>query len=231
MAAQTRTAVYSEVISNYPTIKILKTGEASAAADADAKKLEEKLRTIDMELFRILLALLPDDPDGQRATTFCSSTVTSEYKHGSFIQAWQKLIKVYGGRSKTVLNTLKKQYLDLEMGEEDDPFEFVMKMSELRKLMRDDHKHTIKEEDYLQDILEKLPNNYRAKKSEIKTAIKDGEVKDETDMILTLGEEFGELFPAKAETGTILMAETKGDTALFGQFKGKCDHCGKWGHK
>ena len=223
IAGQSKYASYSRVLTS-TTIAILGTGVASHQSDADKIKLEEKLREQDVELFKVLLTCIPTDNLGTRAYQLVRGAKNKTFKHGSFKLAWEKLIKVNEQKAKTVLDTLMAKYLTMKMEEEEDPYDFIMKMSELRRLMEENHKHKIRETVYLKDILKKLPANYRTKKSEIETAMKAGEVTDEVDMILTLGEEYSDLFPGKAETGEILQAEAKGDTALFGQFKGKCDH-------
>ena len=231
IAGQSKYAAYSKVLTSN-VIKILGTDEANTGNTEALQKINDKLREQDIEMYRVLLTCIPDNDQGTKAYQLILGAKTDHYKHGSFKLAWEKLIKINERKARTVLDTLLTQYLTLKMKEDEDPFDFIMKMSELRRLMRENHKHTIDEDSYLKDILKKLPQNYRTKRSEIEKDIADKKIKEETDLILELGDEYNDLFPDKAETGVTLQEGNSGtESALVGQFKGKCDNCGKWGHK
>ena len=117
------------------------------------------------------------------------------------------------------------------MKEDENPYNFFMKCNELRDLMERNHKHVIPMETYMEDILSKLPSNYRPKKIEIQRKNEKKKITDDTDLMLELMEEFSELFPEKNVDGTLLQEETSTeDAALVTQFKGRCNKCGEYGH-
>ena len=210
--------------------KILKSEEQSSQKDKEQQDMEYKIRRYDVELYKILISAIPNEGQGKKVYQLISKCKNKEYKDGSFKSAWTKLNKLNERTSTQTLRNLTSKYAALTMGEEEEPFDFLMKLSELRTLM-EKHGKEITEEDYLQDTMDRLPKNYRSKKLELKTMIEKKEVTNEDDMLLELLTEYGDLFPEKIDDGTNLQDDDeKIESALVGQFKGRCNKCGEYGH-
>ena len=231
IASQTKYSDYLSALHD-DTYEILKTGVASTENAEDERNLEYKLSRNDVELFNVLVSCIPNTTGGNMMHQLVLGAKNMDYKNGSFKKAWQRLTKKNEQKITTKKDNLLKMYLNSRMTENEVPFNFVMKISELRRLLGQNHGYKIDEDEYLQDILKKLPSNYRTKKLEIQQMIKDREVKDDLDMVEELTQECAELFPNQVRNGTQLQDEHKDgpDAAMFGQFKGKCNHCGQCGH-
>ena len=153
ISGQTRFGSYATALRDKNYV-VLKPDQVSVAATNELQKLEEKLRRNDTELFRILCSCIKQEGEEKFVYQLILKTKKDGYTDGSFKAAWELLIKVYERNSKEELKSLQKKYINLEMKEDEDPYQFFMKMADLRTLMENNHNHTIPEETYLQEIID-----------------------------------------------------------------------------
>ena len=225
MSASSRYSEYAKQLDD-DTVVILKTNESSQAANNEAKKKENALRDTDLELYKILLACFTKDTAGDLAYQLATSSVSDGYKFGCFKEAWQALKKVLEITTPQDEVSLQREYYNQVFEQPSDcPREFILKLSKIRKTLKEDYAMDIPVKTYLMDILKKLPVEYRVKKDELEKEVENDTMKTQLELLLELIKEHKRLFPE--------FQNKKNDTALAvgGQVKVKCFKCGEWGHK
>ena len=99
ISSQSRFETYSTALRS-ASYHILKPSEQSTKATEAEKKLEEKLRRADIELFRILGTCLERSGEGAFVYQLVPKSKAGGYTDGSFKAAWNLLIKVFERKVK-----------------------------------------------------------------------------------------------------------------------------------
>ena len=244
LAAQSRLRDYNVLLKSEDD-DVLMTNE-------EGTKAQKTLRDQDVEVFTSLLKSISKKKSGRKARELVSTAKNSDYHHGSFKLAWEILTKVYEQSSKATLKKLQLEYLTMKMGKEEEPLKFVLRMSEVKRVMAADHGYEIEDEMYFRDVVDRLPKAYRSKKKELLKQIEsdgDDKITNQVELIMELQDEYSDLYPHKAKTGLTMREDdsdeecsddeesssdddSNGDKALYaGYYKGRCNRCGGWGHK
>ena len=169
-------------------------------------------------------------------------TMTADYPAGHFYKAYTKSIKSkFEEKDSETKADLLEEYYGMKMEHEEDPSVFVMKMEKLLIKLQKNHGHKIEEVDFMASILAKLPkdekdadamNPYQVEKrlieKEMEKAKKDNTYKYDLDhLVMDLDQVYHKMHKSPVKD--------KEEKALTGfvkkQFKGKCNKCGRYGHK
>ena len=157
---------------------------------------------------------------------------------GQFWKEWGALKKRFDTVKAKTLQELEEEYYTAKMTEEDEPSLWITDLERL-KIKLKEKKHDIPEEDFLNGILNKLPESkdpgvmhpYQVKKMFIKEDMaKAGSSYDLDDLILDLEEVYKDHFEEKETT----KSKNEGERGFYttgGGYKGKCRNCGKMGHQ
>ena len=205
------------------TAVILKTNEVSTQTDAEKKKDEEEMRDHDLELYKILIDSI-DVKHSEDAYLLVTGSKEDGYDKGCFKVAWATLKAVYEIATPQDKVTLKRDYAGLAFEHaSQDPKTFVLSLDKIRGRLKKDYQVDTPLVTFLEDVVDRLPSEYKTKKEDWLKAVKDGSMK-RTDLLLALAKEHKALFPE---------SQRRDEAALVmgGGPKVKCFRCGQWGHK
>ena len=205
------------------TVVILKTNEKSTQTDAERKKDEEEMRDHDLELYKILIDSI-DVKHSEDAYLLVTGSKADGYDKGCFKVAWATLKAVYEIATPRDKVTLKRDYAGLAFEHaSQDPKTFVLSLDKIRGRLKKDYQVDTPLVTFLEDVVDRLPSEYKTKKEDWLKAVKNGSMK-RTEMLLALAKEHKAL---SAES------QKREETALVmgGGPKVKCFRCGQWGHK
>ena len=156
---------------------------------------------------------------------------------GQFYKEWTALTKRYEEVEAKSIADLKKEYYSAKMEDEQQPSLFIVKMERL-KIKMEEKGYKIDKDEFLRDILSKLPeskdstsmNPYQIKKLFIKEKIGVGYKLD--DLTVDLEKTYVENVEKRKEEREN-KSNTEGEKGFYSSgkpFKGKCNKCGKMGH-
>jgi hypothetical protein len=121
--------------------------------------------------------------------------------------------------------TLKKDYMNLSCDKASQcPRSCMLKIAQIRDKLKNGYEFDIPLVTFLEDIIDRLPPDYKTKKEKWLEDVKNGSMK-RLELMLALEKEHKTLFPEYLKKGhemTLVMG---------GQPKMKCYSCGQWGHQ
>ena len=207
--------------------KILGTHKPSVKTDAVEAKAEEDLRTKDVSLMRHLETCVSGCKAAEDMLNVAASDVDElVHLHGCFKTTWKNLASLCSVTNDKTMRDLKKDYMNVTMSNGEDPKGMIGTLTSLRKKLKDEYQHHIDSDEFLMQVVDNLPSEYRAIIDRLKKSVEDGAatllaIQTEID------KEFGYLYPD--------FDTSKGkDTALTatdGTDKFVCFHCNEPGHK
>ena len=158
------------------------------------------------------------------------------YAGGHFKDAWKTLSKRKEDRDTKSKSDLKTQYYDLKMRDTDVPSEFIDQLEELKNKLLNDVGFNIDDDEFMQDILAKLPAGkngevgpYQSKRDVILLDMARNTSYDLDDLTMALERTYHDLYQDKGDT----YKDDNEQAFAAGfkrQFKGRCRKCGKYGH-
>ena len=176
------------------TVVILKTNEVSTQTDAEKKKDEEEMRDHDLELYTILIDSI-DVKHSEDAYLLVTGSKEDGYDKGCFKVAWATLKAVYEIATPQDKVTLKRDYAGLAFEHaSQDSKTFVLSLDKIRGRLKKDYQVDTPLVTFLEDVVDRLPSEYKTKKEDWLKAVKDGSMK-RTDLLLALAKEHKALFP------------------------------------
>jgi hypothetical protein len=205
------------------------------------------IRTMNTKAAGILLGTIvdTDTKKGKSAFELVSKQISAErgYAGGNFKLAWASMKKRYEDKGTMMSSELQKAYYDLMMKDGESPDDFVMSMELARKKLREDAAIEIEEQQFLLDVLSRLPKGETEKSLGPYQMIKrllEPEIKDDNDefdlddLVLELQKVHKDGY-SDDEEDVSDDKDSPGEKAFVGytkhQFKGRCAKCGKIGHK
>ena len=106
------------------------------------------------------------------------------YDKGCFKVAWVTLKAVYEIATPQDKVTLKKDYAGLAFEyASQDPKTFVLSLDKIRGRLKKDYQVDTPLVTFLEDVVDRLPSEYKTKKEDWLKAVKDGSMK-RTDLLL-----------------------------------------------
>ena len=209
----------------------------------DITEEQKSLRTQNRLAAGLLMDCIDtDDDDGKEVfCTIDSFKVPGEFSGGHFVNAWNALIDEFEDPDDRPTSDIRKAYYELNMGADEKPTVFLMKLGEIRRRLKA-RGEVIADDAHAEDILAKLPRStvsgqlgpYQSERLRLEQQKKKGTPYTLEDVKSSIKTVYKRLNPDDDDDGIFSVDKQKGDRALIGfnkQFKGKCHGCGKYGHK
>jgi gag-polypeptide of LTR copia-type len=222
--------------------------EVWTADELATAEIQEKvrIRAMNTKAAGILLGCIvdTDTKKGKSAFELVSKQISASrgYAGGHFKNAWASMKKRYEDKGTMTTSELQKAYYDLTMKEGESPDDFVVSMELARKKLLEDAEIEIEEQQFLLDILSRLPKGeteknfgpYQMIKRFLEPKIRDAnDAFDLDDLVLELMKVHKDVYGDEDDDDDD--KDTPGEKAFVGyaknQFKGRCYKCGKMGHK
>ena len=191
---------------------------------------EAKLKTMRKAYDELLMSINPETTEGLAAFNMVKWS-KNEDGTGDARKAFERLIKRYEPKTSLEKGKLLKQFYSIKCGVSEDPEQYVYTLENIcAKIHNIAGGEVIADNDFMHQVLYGLPTKFESLSKKLQQDINKKEEKKLSilDMIEQLS-----LKNAKLKSGK--MASYSGPEELafvgFNQFKGKCNHCGKIGHK
>ena len=203
---------------------------ATTTVDTDKQELQELNETV---YNLLLLAMDTSTNKGKVAFDMVSNSVSSDYPSGNFLEAWEQLDNKYDPKTITEQKALEKEYNTARLKGNEDPEIYFGRMEVLRARLKNDYKKNIANEEFILRVVDGLSKSYQPVKRYVDRALEKGDVITENDVVLEIRAHYKYLKTCNTEDSYENDEEETALTATpkFSKpFKGKCNHCGKWGH-
>jgi len=153
--------------------------------------------------------------------------MTTDYKNGNAADAWKSLTAKYAPKIAPMKLELKLEFQRMKLRDaSEDPDVWISQLEDLRTRLKDMNA-AISDDDFYVHILNNLPPEYEVQVSKLEERF------GSTTNPLTVQDLRNELNLKYARLKRISAERTETDQALaaFRRYKGKCNNCGKMGHK
>lgn len=209
------------------------TMEFSLTKTVDGKKIpdEEHVKAMASAYNELLLSMSLETQDGTNGFNLVKWSKDGK-GNGDAREAWKRLIERYEPKTYLEKGKLLKKFYSAVCNIRDDPVSFVYKLEDLRGKIHTitEGKEVISDKDFMHQVLNCLPSAYESLVENLQPLI---DQEKDPITIVNLIQELGDKF---AKMKTVRKDNRNGpeEMALVGfsaQFKGKCNYCGKIGHK
>ena len=209
----------------------------SSVTDEEKEEVK-RIQKMNQKAAGILLnSILTDTEKGQSVFYLIEKFHNTQagFAGGQFYKEWTAMTTRYKEVESKSIADLKEEYYGAKMKEDQQPSLFIVQMERLKIKMKEKG-HDINDEDFVKDILSKLPesksstmmNPYQIKKLFIKEKLTSAYTLD--DLMIDLEKTYAEnIEDTKDKKGS-----SEGERGFYASgrpFKGKCYNCGKMGHK
>ena len=162
------------------------------------------------------------------STSILQNCLSDDYPNGNAFEGFKALASHFNIRSVATVTSLMKQFNTSTLGANENPAAFIAKMQNLRaKIGEADPDLAIPDKGLLIRILNSLPKAYESLVENIEESLNDSSKSVSIN-------EVRELLVLKYQrlSGSKNVEASTGERALYaGGFKGRCNKCGKYGHK
>ena len=220
--------------------KDILTGKVKVTSDEDFDAMEvgapktkaKALRKLNKDAFiDMLLSITADTETGRIAFQIVKGSKTKELSDGDARAAWKKLNSKFESTRAPNRLLLKEKFTNSRLkSARSDPDVWITQLEDLQVQINNAREGSITEEDLMEHILGNLPSVYDIEVHTLRKRL------DDLQDPLTLEELREELclkFEMMNRRGKLGLAQGPNEEhALFaGGFKGKCNNCGKIGHR
>ena len=205
--------------------KMTKTESGTEIPDEEQEKLMAGAYT------ELLLSMNFNSREGENGFNLVKWSKDNEGR-GDAREAWKRLIERYEPKTYLEKGKLMREFFSLSCGYKEDPVQYVYQLENIRVKIHEitEGKEVISDKDFMNQVLNSLPPAFDSLAENLLAMV--DQVQDPltiSNMIQELSEKF-----AKLKTGKRGNKGNAEEIALIGfnnQFKGKCNYCGKIGHK
>ena len=220
--------------------KDILTGKVKVTSDEDYDSMEagapktkaKALRKLNKDAFiDMLLSITADTETGRIAFQVVKGSKTKELSDGDARAAWKKLNSKFESTRAPNRLLLKEKFINSRLkSARSDPDVWITQLEDLQVQINNAREGSITEEDLMEHILGNLPSVYDIEVHTLRKRL------DDLQDPLTLEELREELclkFEMMNRRGKLGLNQGPNEEhALFaGGFKGKCNNCGKIGHR
>ena len=159
------------------------------------------------------------------------------YAGGHFLKAWEELCKRYDEKEVVELVDMQQEYFDMRIESSERPSEFIVRMERMRKKLKDNG-YDITDGDFMKQVLAKLPKGkedelgpYQVEKRAIELEMKMDASYNLTKLSNSLEKVYKALAKDEVEGDEEKVEDDKAYVAYGRSFTGRCNKCGKYGHK
>jgi hypothetical protein len=190
----------------------------------------------DQAYAELMLSINTSTTAGKVTFNYVKAGKTKDFPEGNAAESWRRLRQKYRPDSAPMLTKLTKQFYASKMDDGQDPDEWMTQLEDIQIQMS-----TLGSEmtdgQFIMKIMNNLPSDYDNIIDILGNRLSfelDDEKNNDRLTIEELREELSLKYERMQERKK--MTNSGGgseDTALYagGKFKGKCHHCGKYGHK
>ena len=226
--ARARRKGYKDVLTG--KVKIPSDSE-SIDETTDDGKAKKKARLMNELAYEALVLLIDGETDvGRVAFAIVRGCKTSDLKDGDSNMAWKRLLDKYEPKSAPTRLMLKTEFNSMRLELNQDPDVWLTSLED-KRLQLINAGSMLSDEDLMEHALNNVPPEYEVPVSKLEDRL--GSTTDPLT-IESIREQFNLRFMRLQNEGKVTSGGGGGgnETAFFaGGFKGKCNHCGKWGHK
>jgi enhancing lycopene biosynthesis protein 2 len=220
---------YDEILSGDETSPTQAAYKAldKASTDADVKQLIVNYKANSLAYSRLVSSMDMKGDSCRVAIGLLRNCRTTNFPAGDAFKAMNKLRNYYNNKSVATIQSLLKDYNKCSIKNGQDPSDYMCILDNLRaKITEIDPQETISDKSFTLKLLNSLPLSYVSIIEEIEKDINRGEVRN---LLHLKWQRITK--PGKSTTSTTT-PKTGDDVLLYaGGFKGKCNNCGKYGHK
>ena len=220
---------YKEVVLG--TVPIADHFDLMADDDDAAKEVKMNIRELNEFAYSdLILSMDTDKSGGKVAFNIVKRSKTREYPDGNAAVAWQGLKRKYAPNTAPSLSKLHKQFYGAKLKKKVDPDIFITYLEDVRGRM-EDMGSQMTDDQFMMHILNNLTKDYEMQVLKLEDRIGSStnglEIEDLRDELSLRYERMNVRDESSDED------DDGEEKALFGggQFKGRCNSCGKYGHK
>ena len=182
-----------------------------------------------MAFEELILSIDGKSKEGRVAFSLVKGCKTPDLADGDAHLAWTRLSKKYASKNTVSLLKLKREFTNSAMKTKQDPDEWITELEELQTRIKDIAGSRagiqVSDQDMMIHVLNYLPRQYDIERHDCEKQLEAG-----TLTMTKLREALGSRYAIEHDIED--EDEESQERALFAkQFKGKCNYCGKWGHK
>ena len=126
----------------------------------DGPKLNVRMRDMNRKAAGLLLSSIDTESElGESAFSIVEAFVDPDagYAGGQFLKAWKAMEKRFEDQDTVDVADLKQNFYDKKMKDGERPSLFIDKLNKMRKKLANEMSYKMNENDYLKNILAKLP--------------------------------------------------------------------------
>ncbi len=227
LAKATRKGIKTILVDD--TIVIPKSNEVlDESVESDLKKLATRQMN-DLAYSELILSIDTTQSGGKVAFSIVKGSKSTDYKDGNANKAWRGLKAKYQPNTAPSRTKLHSQFYQSQLRKTVDPEVWITEMEDLRARL-EDAGSTMADDHFMTQILNCLTDEYLL---EVKLMEKRIGATNEPLTIEEMKNELGLAYERLRDHGRKPVNYDGEETALgaFGPFKGKCNNCGKIGHK
>ena len=214
-----------DVVPSKATIDEIEEKTTKSADDKKILKLQELNKIAYMHL---VLSMDTSTREGKAAFRLIKNTKSAEYPDGNCKLAWDRLKFRYASKAAASLMRLKKTYENSVLEPKRDPELWISHLeSIISEIEAIDESSAPPERDLMLHVLNNLTPEYECVLDDLENQFNDG-----TLTLEHIREKLSGRYERIKENRREKVLEERVMGAVSGkQFKGLCNHCGKYGHK
>ena len=210
-------------------------GKHKAPRDSDPYDTSPELQALrdanELGFEELILSIDGKTKEGRVAFSLVKGCKDADFADGNAHLAWTRLSKKYASKNTVSLLKLKREFTNSVMKSKQDPDEWITELEELQTRIADIANGKagveVSDEDMMIHVLNYLPREYDIERHDC-----EKELGASTLNMTKLREALGSRYAIEYDKDDENLDEDNQEKALFAkQFKGKCNYCGKWGHK
>jgi hypothetical protein len=201
----------------------------AGASDEDAIKAKVKTRELNEQGYSdLILSMDTKSNAGKVAFNLVRGSKTPDYEDGNIAVAFKSLKRKYSPKTAPTLAKYHKLFYSAKLKKKADPDVFITYLEDLRLNMAE-MKSTMSDDQFLLHLLNNLTKEYEPEVKDLEKRI--GSSTDPLD-IEEVREDLSLRYERLGKTDDDSDSDDE-EHALYvgGQFKGRCNKCGKYGHK
>ena len=201
----------------------------SGASDEEATKLKIKIQELNEQGYSdLILSMDTKENAGKIAFNLVRSSKNEDYEDGNIAVAFKSLKRKYSPKTAPTLAKYHKLFYSSKLKKKADPDVFITHLEDLRLNMAE-MKSKMSDDQFLLHLLNNLTEEYDPEVKDLEKRI--GSTTNPLD-IEEVREDLNLRYERTGKHEDTSESEEE-EHALYagGQFKGRCNKCGKYGHK
>jgi hypothetical protein len=201
--------------------------DSTATAD-EIKKFEELRQANKQGFIDLVLSVGNTSREGRIAFSIIKSCRNGDKKPGDVAQAWERLSEKFEPKSAQSRINLRRLITSMKMEPKQDPVEWLTSLEDIREQLINAGS-SMSDEELLEHVFANVPKDYEVISAPLEKRLGS---KFNPVTIDEVRDDFNLRYQRLYGTKKTLTTQDESETALYaGGFRGKCNECGKMGHK